>query len=122
MIILSFGATSQHPMHSRHLVPPGFSRAVWQTAWLSHSGQSAFQRLITARYFWPEMIKQIKQWALECASCQDAKMHRHTKSGNDLFDVPGACLEIIHIDIVGPSAVTSEHATIFIVSLFADLY
>ena len=84
-------------------VPCASCRAVFDTLHgLSHPGQSASQRLIIARYFRLEMNKQMKQWVNECTSCQEAKVHRHTKSASGLFDVPSARFEIVHIDIVGP--------------------
>ena len=89
--------------HPRPCVPRASSRAVFDKLHgLSHPGQGASRRLITARYFWPEMNKQIKDWVRRCTSCQQAKVHRHTKSANGLFDVPSARFEIVHIDIVGP--------------------
>lgn len=89
--------------HPRPFVPRASRRTVFDKLHgLSHPGQSASQRLITARYFWPEMNKDIKQWVRECTACQEAKVHRHTKTANGLFDVPCARFEIVHIDIVGP--------------------
>ena len=47
---------------------------------LSHPGVKASLCLIKSRYFWPEMDKNIQIWTRECTSCQQAKIHKHTKS------------------------------------------
>ena len=100
--------------HPRPFVPRASRRAVFNKLHgISHPGQGASQRLITARYFWPEMNKQIKEWVRDCTACQEAKVHRHTKSANGLFDVPSARFEIVHIDIVGPLPPSFQHGQPF---------
>ena len=45
-------------------------------------------KLIKARYFWPDMDRQIRQMCQECSSCQQAKVHRHIKSPVHEFQLP----------------------------------
>lgn len=70
---------------------------------LSHPGVKSSQKLITSRYMWPNMSKDIKEWCKECQSCQQAKVHRHTKTQLQAFNLPATNrFEVVHMDIVGP--------------------
>ena len=42
---------------------------------ISHPGIKSIknQKLLKARYFWPDMDKSIRQWCTECMSCQKTK-------------------------------------------------
>lgn len=69
----------------------------------SHPGRQSSVKLVKSRYFWPKMTKDIHQWVKECSSCQQAKVHRHTKSPVSVFSSPSAArFETLHMDIVGP--------------------
>ena len=70
---------------------------------MSHPGVKATTRLITSRYFWPFMKKDIKTKVNECMTCQSAKIHRHTKSNIEHPIFPDTDrFQTVHIDIVGP--------------------
>ena len=69
---------------------------------LSHPGVKATLKLLTQRYFWPDMQRQIRQWVRECQRCQEAKVHRHTKAPFQTFNQASSRFETVHIDIVGP--------------------
>ena len=101
--------------HRRPFVPRESRRAVFDKPHgLSHPGQRATERLITARYFWPDMHRQIREWVRECTPCQQAKVHRHTKSANGLFDVLSSRFEIVHIDIVSPLPPSFQNGVTFL--------
>ena len=60
------------------LVPVSLRRAVF--AFLhnsSHPGMRATRRLISSRFVWPRLAKQVSTLARECLPCQRAKTHRH---------------------------------------------
>ena len=69
---------------------------------LSHPGVRATQKLISSRYFWPNMRKNIAFWTNSCISCQKSKINRHTKSTPERIVVPPVRFSHIHIDLVGP--------------------
>ncbi|KFD66796.1 hypothetical protein M514_20940 [Trichuris suis] len=48
------------------------------------------------------MQRDIAQWARSCVHCQQAKVHRHTKSAPKKFPLPSARFDHVHVDIVGP--------------------
>ena len=69
---------------------------------LSHPGVKATQRLITARFVWPNINHDVKQWTCSCLQCQRSKVHRHTVSPLSTFATPDARFNQIYVHIVGP--------------------
>lgn len=69
---------------------------------LSHPGFKNTSKLVKQRYFWPFMDKSIKDFVRLCANCQQAKIHRHTKSPISPISSPADRFQSVHIDIVGP--------------------
>ena len=83
--------------------PPNFRRQVFDLLHgLSHPGVRATQRLITSRYVWPGINKDIREWTRTCLQCQRAKIHKHTSAPVGQFPPPEARFTHIHIDLVGP--------------------
>ena len=98
----------------RPFVPQSCRRGVFDKFHsLSHPGVKGSLRLIKARYFWPDMDRQIKQWVKECSGCQSAKVHRHTKTTNGEFQLPSSRFETVRIDIVGPLPPSFQHGEQF---------
>ena len=69
---------------------------------LSHPGIRATQRLITSKYVWPSMNKNIRHWTRTCLACQRAKVQVHTMSPIGQFQPPDARFDHVHVDLVGP--------------------
>jgi len=70
---------------------------------LSHPGIKATVNLISTRYMWPGLERDVKQWCRECLFCQQSKIGRHTKSKLQAFNLPVSNrFEVVHMDIVGP--------------------
>ncbi|GBN01125.1 Transposon Ty3-G Gag-Pol polyprotein, partial [Araneus ventricosus] len=87
----------------RPFVPTSFRKLIFDHLHnLAHPGIAASTKLISARYVWPGMKHQIKQWVRCCESCQRSKIQRHTKTPLGTFSLPDARFTHIHIDIVGP--------------------
>lgn len=87
----------------RPFIPCNFRKNIFDKIHgISHPGIRATRKLITSRYFWPKMNKEINQWATGCISCQKAKIHKHTKPQIKKIEIPKGRFEHIHIDIVGP--------------------
>ena len=88
---------------TRPYVPQLFRRSVFDTLHaLSHPGIRATQKLVCARYVWPGMNRDIRDWSRACSSCQRSKIHRHTSSKPDIFPLPEARFQQVHLDLVGP--------------------
>ena len=69
---------------------------------LSHPGIRSTQRLISERFVWPCMQRDIRQWTRACHSCQRTKTGRHTAAPLGTFPLPDARFQHIHVDLVGP--------------------
>lgn len=88
---------------ARPYIPPQYRREIFDSLHsLSHPGIRATQRLITERFIWPSLNKDVKTWCQSCLKCQQVKVHRHTKSPVGTFPVTSARFQHIHMDIVGP--------------------
>ena len=86
----------------RPFIPADFRRTVFDALHsLSHPGICATQRLLTARYVWPSINKDVIQWTRTCQQCQRCKVQRHTVTPLSTFSTPEARFDLIHIDIVG---------------------
>ena len=69
---------------------------------LSHPGIRATRRLISTRYFWPSLNKDVGNWAKCCISCQRSKVQRHVNSPHGQIELPSGRFDHIHVDLVGP--------------------
>lgn len=94
----------------RPFVPVSLRRVVFDKLHgISHPGIRATRRMISRRYFWPGMSKEINVWARDCISCQKSKVGRHTRSEVTKMDIPRGRFEHVHMDIVGPLPPSRNH-------------
>ncbi|GFU16923.1 transposon Ty3-G Gag-Pol polyprotein [Trichonephila clavipes] len=88
---------------SQPFVPKNLREVVFQNLhFLSHPGISGTTNLISKRFFWPEMRKDIKNRVRACEKCQRAKVLKHTKAPLSTFALTDARFAHIHIDFIGP--------------------
>ena len=88
---------------ARPFVPAVLRRRVFDSLHrLSHPGFCSTQRLISARFVWPCMQRDIRQWTRACRSCQRTKTGRHTAAPLGTFPLPNVRFQHIHLDLVGP--------------------
>ena len=87
----------------RPIVPANFRKQVFDVIHgLSHPSIRATQKLITDKFVWNGIRKQVANWVKTCIACQEAKVHRHTKAPPQTFNMPHRRFDHIHLDIVGP--------------------
>ncbi|KAJ8358385.1 hypothetical protein AAFF_G00010440 [Aldrovandia affinis] len=87
----------------RPVVPAQWRRGVFDSVHsLSHPGQKASQRLVSSKYVWHGLKKDVREWAAGCMECQRAKIHRHVKAPLAVFEVPERRFDHVNVDIVGP--------------------
>ena len=92
----------------RPYIPQEFRKLVFDTVHnISHPGIRATRKMITQRFFWPEMNKDVNRWAKSCIHCQKVKIQRHTVSKLGSFPITER-FEHIHVDIVGPLPTSQE--------------
>lgn len=88
---------------TRPFVPASLRRHVFESLHrLSHPGIRATQRLVTARFVWPGVNRDVRRWARECVACQRSKIQRHTSTALGTLPTPDSRFDHVHLDIVGP--------------------
>ena len=87
----------------RPLVPSDLRQDVFAALHrIAHAGGRATRRLVSARYVWEGLSKDVLQWVRECLDCQRAKVLRHVRLPPDPLPVPARRFAHIHVDLVGP--------------------
>ena len=69
---------------------------------LSHPGVCASRRLLSSRFVWPGIGKDVGLWTRSCLRCQHSKVQSHDKSTVPSIVVPGRRFSRVHLDLVGP--------------------
>nr|VZI05873.1 unnamed protein product [Spirometra erinaceieuropaei] len=86
--------------HERPFVPATLRRHVFNGLHtLSHPGVRATVKLITDRFVWPNINRDVRRWTRSCLPCQRAKTHRHTITPPGTFATPDARFSHVHIDL-----------------------
>ena len=88
----------------RPFVPRQYRKSVFDSLHsLSHPGIKSSITLITSRYFWPDMRREIKTWASTCENCQRSKITRHHHPNFMHSSYPNVDrFQTLHLDIIGP--------------------
>lgn len=87
----------------RPLVPATCRRAVFDHVHgAGHPGMRATRRLVSSRFVWTGLAKQVSQWTRECVPCQSAKTYKHVHLRAEPIPVPSRRFAHIHVDLVGP--------------------
>ena len=91
----------------RPFVPMTHCRAVFDTRHhLAQPGPKAMVKLVSVRFLWPNMRRDITTWTRSCVSCQKPKVHKHIHAPLGIFSSPDARFSHVHIDLVGPWSVS----------------
>ncbi|KAK3792624.1 hypothetical protein RRG08_035956 [Elysia crispata] len=100
----------------RPIVPPDFRRTVFDVVHnLSHPGVKATVKMVSEKFVWHGMRKQVSRWVKECHHCQSSKIQNHTKAPLEHFSVPEKRFSHINIDIVGPLPFSSGFTYLLII-------
>ena len=92
---------------ARPVVPSSMRRSVFEAVHsLSHPGVRTTRKLVTDKFVWHGISKDVSAWSKECMSCQKAKIQTHVRSPVEEFEPPMRRFNHVHVDIVGPLAVS----------------
>ena len=69
---------------------------------LSHPSIRTTVKLITSKFVWHGMSREVKEWAKSCLECQRSKVQRHVRAPLLPIRAPQHRFEHIHVDLVGP--------------------
>ena len=87
----------------RPYIPTELRKTIFNIAHsISHPSAKSTSTLITNKYVWKAMRRDIKTWTRECDRCQRFKVNKHVESGIQPYDTPPVRFANIHMDIVGP--------------------
>jgi len=87
----------------RPYVPKTLRKQIFDTTHgLSHPSGRSTKHLISKRFIWPGINKDITEWVKTCLQCQKNKIHRHNKIPPEHISIPDTRFDHIHLDIVGP--------------------
>lgn len=67
---------------------------------LAHPGGRTTLKLISDKYVWPNIRRDVLKRSKECIPCQRAKISRHNKLVPKFIKMPDSRFEHIHIDII----------------------
>lgn len=89
--------------YPRPVVPETLRRAVFDDLHnLGHPGPRKTVQLVSERFVWPGLSRDVKNWCGECTVCQQAKSQRNTKSPVQQLPAFSERFANVHVDIVGP--------------------
>ena len=92
------------------VVPDFFRKNVFHKLHsLSHPDIKSTILLITQRFVWPNIKKDIRAWVGECTVCQANKIHQHNFSEFKPYALPTTCFHEINKDIVGPLPLSNNY-------------
>lgn len=69
---------------------------------LCHPSIRRTRGLISGKYWWPSMNKEVGEMAKNCLDCQASKIQRHTRVPPEQIEIPKLRFQQVNIDIVGP--------------------
>jgi cleavage and polyadenylation specificity factor subunit 1 len=96
----------------RPLVPLPHRRLIFDALHtLAHAGTRATRRMISSRFMWRGMSKDIAAWCRDCQPCHRGKVLKHVKSAVSPIAVPARRFSHLHVDLVGPLPPSQEGYT-----------
>ena len=96
----------------RPLVPVTWRKAVFDSVHgLAHAGTRATRRMISNRWVWPGLAKNIGDWCRDCQKCARGKVTRQEHTTVQAIPIPKKKFSHVHVDLVGPLSPSSRGHT-----------
>jgi hypothetical protein len=76
-----------------------------------HLGINKLESVMTRRYHWPKMSKDIRRWVNGCATCQRRKQFRPMRQGLQHPHISSRPWQRAYMDLVGPLPESDNHST-----------
>ena len=100
----------------RPLVPPTLRKKFFKMIHgLNHPSARSTVRLMTSKFVWHGISKDVREWVRSCDRCQRSKVIRHVESGINQFPSPKRRFSHIHVDVVGPLPTSNDCRYLFTV-------
>ena len=101
----------------RPLVPEVLRRSLFNALHnISHPGIRGSRRLMSARFVWPGLSRDVKVWARGCLQCQWSKIQTHVKASVPAISVPSRRFSHVHIDIEHDCGTSTLQSKLFLYS------
>ena len=98
----------------RPLVPEQLRHRVFSALHnLAHPGARATRRLVSRRFVWKGLARDVTAWSRSRLDCQRGKISRHVKASVEKIPVPGRRFSHIHVDLVGPLPTSGGYTHLF---------
>ena len=68
---------------------------------LSHPSVRATKQLLTTKFVWNGMQRDVRNWAKQCIACQSSKIQTHIKATLNKITVSKDSFNHIHVELVG---------------------
>jgi len=89
--------------YKRPFVPQSLRKQIFaQYHNVAHPGVRRTRKLISTRYVWPGLNKDVGDWTRFCCICQRSKTNKHTVSPILPFLSSPDRLAHVHLDLIGP--------------------
>ena len=100
----------------RPLVPVNLRKKLFDLIHgFSHPSIRSTLRLMTSKFVWNGIARDVRSWTRACIRCQESKIYRHTESGIQSYPTPRRRFGHVHVDIVGPLPVSNGCRYLFTV-------
>ena len=94
----------------RPVVPGNMQREVFNVVHnLRHPSIRATRQILTAKFVWHGVGKQVSWWAKTC-SCQTSKVQSHVRAPINSYNTPARRFDHINVDLVGPLPVSQGYS------------
>lgn len=98
----------------RPLVPEPFRREIFNLIHnLSHPGARSTCELVSSRFEWNGLTRDVRRWTRNCNACEKSKFHRHSTAPLQKFDISDHRFDEIHVDIVGTLPLSQGFSYLF---------
>ena len=98
----------------RPYLPPKWGKDTFnQLHQLVHPSVRSSRRMVSNRFVWLGLAKDVMSWARACTQCQRAKAQRHTTAPLQNFSLPDRHFQHVHVDIVGPLPISEGYSYLF---------
>jgi transposase InsO family protein len=95
--------------HPRPLVPLSYRRKIFSAVHgLAHPGIRASRRMLTSRFVWVGLSKDVAAWCKDCQQCARGKVHKQPAAPVHAIPVPQHRFTHVHVDLVGPLPTSAE--------------
>ncbi len=83
---------------------------------VAHPGIRATRRMVSARFVWKGIGRDVAAMCHDCQHCQRGKVHKQPAAPLHAIAVPACRFSHVHVDLVGPLPTSAEgHAYLFTV-------